>query len=112
MFKFGIYKEKTVWTRIHIKQLFCNFEYFGLQKRLNIFWGFEEKTRFHQVRETEREYGVKLRNDAKIAIFEVQPYFLNWNELKLKFSFIAIFTSDKIDPKVIGFFALPLQWLK
>ena len=39
-----------------LNNFFCNFEYLGLQKRLNIFGGeifrgFEEKTRFHQVRE-------------------------------------------------------------
>ena len=39
----------------------------------------------------------------KIAIFEAQPCFWNWNELKFTFSFITTFTSDKIDPKVIGF---------
>ena len=78
MVKFGMHKEKTVWTRIHIKQFVGNFEYLGLQKRLKIYQGFEEKTRFHQVRETDREYGVRLRNDTKIVIFEVQPYFWNW----------------------------------
>ena len=50
--------------------------------------GFEEKTRFHHVRETEREYGVRLRNDAKIAIFDAAALFL-----ELKWIEIYIFTS-------------------
>ena len=36
-------------------------------------------------KQREREYGVRLRNDAKIAIFDAQPYFWNWNELKFTF---------------------------
>ena len=41
------------------------------------FRGFDEKMSFHQVRE--REYGVRRRNDAKITIFDAQPYFWNYN---------------------------------
>ena len=69
--------KKTVWTRIHIKQFVCNFEYLGLQKKLNIFgvkffeifffWRKNEVPSGQKNRE--REYGVRLRNDAKIAIF-------------------------------------------
>ena len=104
MFKFGIYKEKTVWTRIHSKQFFYNFEYLGLQKRLNIFWGFEGKTRFHQVRKTESEYGSETQKWRKNSLFfDAQPHFLElkWIEIYI-FIHYNFFPPTKIDPKVIG----------
>ena len=68
---------------IYIKQFFVILNILASRRGWTfgeIFRGFEEKTRFHQVRETEREFGVKLRNDAKIAIFSGATLFL---ELKL-----------------------------
>ena len=91
--------KKTVWTRINFKQYFCNFEYLGLQKRLNIlgseiFRGFEEKTRFHQVRETERESMEWDSEMTQTSLF--LSYFWNWS---LHFNSLPLFPPTKLIQK-------------
>ena len=97
--------KKIVWTRIHIKQFVCNFEYLGLQKRLNIFGVkfFEVLKKKHGSVRSERQRESRQWDSEmtqKLLFFVAQPYFWNWKELKFTFSFITAFSTDKIDPKL------------
>ena len=102
--------KKTVWTRSILSNLLVilnilasrrGWTFFGM----NFFEVLKKKRGSIRSERQREEYGVRLRNDAKIAIFEGQPYFWNWNELKFTFPFTTTFSANKIDPKVIGFFA-------
>ena len=97
--------KKKVWTRIHIKQFFEILNILASRRGWTgeIFRGFEEKTWFHHVRETESEYGMGLRNDETNHYFWCTTLFLELKLIEIYIFILYHFSTDKIDPKVIGF---------